>query len=77
MAKAEDAWTAQQGKDRDEIVENDGEKSDGHQEEDPSDHYEEHDSEWEHHINFVTWCHHVLFLNECFCRTAYPCTPLL
>ena len=52
MAKAEDAWTAQQGKEWDEIVENDGEKSDGHQEEDPSDRYEEHDSEWDTSYKF-------------------------
>lgn len=46
MAKAEDDWTTQQGKDRDEKVDNnDGEKSGGHQEEEPSDRHVEQDSE--------------------------------
>ena len=46
MAKADDDWTTQQGKDRDEQVDNnDGQKSGGHQKEEPSDRHAEHDSE--------------------------------
>ena len=52
MAKAEDDWTTQQGKDQDEKAGNDGEKSGGDQEEERSDRHEEQDSELDIHVSY-------------------------
>ena len=53
MAKAEDDWTTQQGKDRDEKVDNDGEESGCDQQDTCSDHYEE--QEWVGYIIQNLW----------------------
>ena len=62
MAKAENGWTAQQGKERNEkVVNNGGQRFGDQQEEKPSDYHEEQDSEWDtSYENFVTWWLHVL-----------------